>query len=120
MRHQSWKLDIRLICRSQEDRRPRSFWGSSTAEVAILTFLHVGGKVRPNPAALAIDDALLLKLADGCLTALDSRSVMRVLHGLPISGLWKWNRLHTYSLARCACLRPISSMKLDQVSSRMN
>jgi hypothetical protein len=57
--------------------------------------LHVGGKIRPNPAALAVDDALLLKLADGCLTAFDSRSMMRVLHGLLISGLWKWNRLHT-------------------------
>ncbi len=50
MRHQSWKLDIRLICRSQEDRRPRSLSGSSTAEIAILTFLHVGGKICPNPA----------------------------------------------------------------------
>jgi hypothetical protein len=77
--------------------------------------LHVGGKIRPNPAALAVDDALPLKLAYGCLTALDSRSVMWVLRGLLIPGLWKWNRLHVYSLPFCASLRPISSMKLDQV-----
>jgi hypothetical protein len=52
-----------------------------SAILAIPTFLHVGGKIRPNPAALVVDDALPLKLADGCLTALDSRSVMRVLMG---------------------------------------
>ena len=107
---------MELICRSPEDRRRLSSWGSSTAEVAILSFLHVGGKVRPSPAALAIDDALLLKLVDGCLTTFDSRSMMWVLQGFLIPGLWKWNRLHTHSLARCASLRPISSMKIEQMS----
>jgi hypothetical protein len=59
---QSWKPDIGLICRSGEDRQPLSFWGSSAAEVSILAFLHAGG-TRPNPATLAVNDALLPKLA---------------------------------------------------------
>ena len=61
----------------------------------MLTFLHVGGKICPNPVTLAVNDALLLKLAYSCPPALDSRSMMRIFGGPLIPGLWKRNRLHT-------------------------
>lgn len=73
-----------MTCRSRGDRRLRSFWESSTAEVAIFLFLHVGGQVCPNPATVAINDALLLKLTDSGLAALDGGCMMRIFGRLSI------------------------------------
>jgi hypothetical protein len=54
-------------------------------------------KIRPDPAAFAVNNALPLKLGDGSLAALDSRHMMRVFRGLLIPGLRKRNGLHIYS-----------------------
>jgi hypothetical protein len=70
------------------------FWGSLTAEVAIFTFLHVSGKIRPKPATLSVNDTLLLKLSYSRLAARDTRRMMRILRKFLIRGLWKRNRSH--------------------------
>lgn len=50
----------------------------SPAEVAIFVLLHVGGEISPNPAALAVEDSLFLKLADSRLAALDRACMLRI------------------------------------------
>jgi hypothetical protein len=70
-----------------------------------LSFLHVGGEVSPNPAAFAVDDALLLKLTDSRLAALDRGCMMRIFGGLLILGPRSRYRLHVFILARMAIPR---------------
>jgi hypothetical protein len=82
------------------------FRGSLAAEVAILIFLHVGRKIRPNPVTLAVNDALRPKLAYSRLAARNSRSMMRVTYTFLTRGFWKRNRLHIYSLAPWSISRP--------------
>jgi len=84
----------------REDRRLRSFSESSAAEVVILAALHVGGEIGPNPASLAIDDALLLKLADSHLPALNRSRMAWIFGQLLIPNLRDWNRLHYFMLPR--------------------
>src|SRR5919106_1286305 len=83
-----------MTCRSREDRQLRSFWEPSTAEVAILAFLHVGGQVCANPTSLAINDALFLELSDSRLPTLDRSRMVRIFRRLRIPGFRDGNRLH--------------------------
>jgi hypothetical protein len=80
-------------------RRLRSFGELSPAEVAIFAFLHVSGQVCPDPATLAINHALLLKLTDRSLPTLDRGCMTGVLYRLLIPGSWDRNGLHDPILA---------------------
>lgn len=83
-----------MTCRSREGRQLRSFWGPSAAELAIRAFLHIGGDVCANPAPLAIDDALFLKLADSRFPTPDRSRMVRIFRWLRIPGFRDGNRLH--------------------------
>lgn len=95
----NWKRDTASTCRCQEGRRRQPCVASSTAEVAILAFLHIRGQIGSNPAAFVVKDAAFLEIFDSSLAALDRGGMMRVFNPILTLDLWKRNRLHTYMLA---------------------
>ena len=66
------------------------------AEVAIGAFPHVGWEIRTNPAALPVDNALLLKFMYSRPAALDGGRVMRIFGRLPMLGFRNRYRLHSH------------------------
>src|SRR5271163_4039568 len=93
-----------MTCRFPVGQRRRASPEPSAAEVVILAWLHVGGEIRPNPAAVAIDNSLFLEFANRSFPSLDCRRVMRILGGLLIPDLGDGNRLHCFDFTSSGAL----------------
>lgn len=115
----NWKPDITLTCRCQEDRQRQPFAAPSTAEIAILAFLHIRRQIGSNPAAFAVKDAAFLEVLHRSLAAFDCGGMMRVFNSILTLGLWKRNRPHRHILALWQRQEPQGEEKLA-VLTRLN
>jgi hypothetical protein len=91
---QNQKPDTALTCRCREGRQRQPFWVASTAEVAILAFLHIRRQISSNPATLVVKNAAFLKLFYSSLAPFDGGGMVWVFDVTLTLRSWQWNRLH--------------------------
>jgi hypothetical protein len=100
-------------------RRLRSSSESLTAEVTILAFLHILGKVLPDSPPFGVDDPGLLQTADRFFGSLHPRRIVGIFLRFLILKPWDRNRLHSFDYNRKAVSASFTSGKNILDSSQL-